>query len=159
MIHATVVGNLGAEPEMKYAGDGTPILNLRVAASSRKKVDGEWKDVPTWCAVSVFGKRAESLAKLLEKGSKVAVRGELSVREYDKRDGGRGYSVDVRADEVELLSGKPGGSGYSGGGVGGQRGGGSRPAEQRGGGGGHQQQAAPAPAPAEPDYGDDDIPF
>lgn len=106
MIHAVITGNLGAAPELRYTNDGTPILKIRVASNSREKVDGEWKDVPTWCSVSVFGKRGESLAKLLDKGSRVCVRGALSVREYDKRDGGRGYSVDVRADEVELLGGK-----------------------------------------------------
>ncbi len=157
MIHAVVIGNLGADPELKYGQDGTPILNLRVAASSRQKVDGEWKDVATWCSVAVFGKRGESLAKILDKGTRVAVRGALSVREYDKRDGGRGYSIDVRADEVELLGSKGDGAGGARPGGAPRSSGGARPNTGGGGGG----RPVPAPAPAEPDDvgSEDDIPF
>jgi single-strand DNA-binding protein len=114
MIHAIVNGNLGADPETKSLPDGTTIVRLRVASSHRAKVNGEWGDVTTWVSVDVWGKRGETLARLLAKGSKVSVRGTLAVREYDKKDGSRGFSVECRADDVELMgggSGKRGGDG------------------------------------------------
>lgn len=109
MIAATVIGNLGAEPELKYLPDSTPVIELRVASNSREKVGSDWKDVPTWMRVSMFGKRAESLGKLgLTKGTKIAARGSMKLREYDKRDGGTGYSLEMRADDIELLGSKEG---------------------------------------------------
>ncbi|MDN4481851.1 single-stranded DNA-binding protein, partial [Demequina muriae] len=60
-----------------------------------------------WITAQVFGKRAESLAKLeLTKGTQVAVTGELRVREYDRKDGGKGTSVEVNASDVHLIVGK-----------------------------------------------------
>lgn len=103
MIHATVIGNLGKDPERRNMGDGTAVLRLTVASNSRQKVGNEWKSVPTWVSVDLVGKRAESLANILHKGSQVAVRGSLALREYDRRDGTKGQSLDMRADEVELL--------------------------------------------------------
>jgi single-strand DNA-binding protein len=57
----------------------------------------------------MFGKRAESLAKLnLTKGTKLAARGAMKLREFDKKDGGKGFSLEMRADDVELLGGGAG---------------------------------------------------
>lgn len=107
MIHAVVIGHLGADAELRYTDSGMAVLRIRVAASSRLKVDGEYKDVPTWVSVDVVGKRAEALAKVnLAKGSRIATRGMMHQREYDKRDGGKGYSLELRADDVELLGDK-----------------------------------------------------
>jgi len=114
MIHAVVNGNLGADPETKSLPDGTTVVRLRVASSHRAKVNGEWGDVTTWVSVDVWGKRGETLARLLTKGSKVSVRGTLAVREYDKKDGSRGFSVECRADDVELMGGGAGKRGDSG---------------------------------------------
>jgi single-strand DNA-binding protein len=109
MIAATVIGNLGTDAEFKVLQDGTGVIELRVASNSREKIGGEWKDVPTWCRVALFGKRAESLAKLgLSKGTKIAARGSMKLREYEKREGGTGYSLEMRADDIELLGSKDG---------------------------------------------------
>jgi len=108
MIHAIVNGNLGADPETKSLPDGTTVVRLRVASSHRAKVNGEWTDATIWVSVDVWGKRGETLARLLAKGSKVSVRGTLAVREYDKKDGSRGFSVECRADDVELMGGGAG---------------------------------------------------
>ncbi len=106
VIHAVVNGNLGADPETKSLPDGTTVVRLRIGASHRAKVGGEWVDATTWVSCDVWGKRGETLARLLAKGSKVSVRGVLAVREYDKKDGSKGYGVEVRADDVELMGGK-----------------------------------------------------
>ena len=105
MIHVVVNGNLGADGEIKALPSGGSVLRLRVASSDRDKVDGDWTDVTTWVTVAVFGTRVESLARLCVKGTKISARGKLAVREYDKRDGSRGYSVEVKADDVELMGG------------------------------------------------------
>jgi single-strand DNA-binding protein len=114
MIHATINGNLGADPETKSLPDGTTVVRLRVASNYRAKVGGEWTDATIWVSADVFGKRGETLARLLTKGSKVSLSGPLVVREYDKKDGSRGYSVEVRAHEVELMGGGSGKRGDSG---------------------------------------------
>lgn len=105
MIAATIVGNLGADAELKYLQDGTAVIELRVASNGREKVGGDWKDVPTWVRVSLFGKRAESLGKLgLTKGIKIAARGVLKLRDWESKDGRKGSSLEMRADDVELMS-------------------------------------------------------
>src|SRR5262249_10689103 len=106
MISATIVGNLGRAAELKHMHDGTAVLSMSIASNGRKKVGGAWKDAPTWIAVSVFGRRAESLAKLeLDKGTRVAVRGTLDLREYTSKDGRSGTVLEMRADDVELIGG------------------------------------------------------
>ena len=105
MIHSIVNGNLRADGEIKALPSGGSVLRLRVASSDRDKIDGAWQDVTTWVTVAVFGARVESLARLCTKGTKISARGKLAVREFDKRDGSRGYSVELRADDVELMGG------------------------------------------------------
>ena len=110
MIHAVVIGHLGADAELRYTDGGMAVLRMRVASSTHLKVGGEYKDVATWVNVDVVGKRAESLAKVnLKKGSRIGARGSLYQREYERRDGGgKGYSLDLRADDIELLGDKKG---------------------------------------------------
>ena len=151
MNSTTIVGRLGAEPELKYTQNGTPILKLRVAVNLRAKVDGEWGDVTNWYSVDCFGKRYEGLARILSKGREVSARGSLLVREYERRDGGKGYSLDLKADDVQPVGPRQdGGQRQQSGGYGNQR-----PAQ----GGGFD---APPPN-GEDDYGgafgDDDVPF
>ena len=96
-IHACVVGRLGADAELVQAGS-KPVLKLRLA-TSRKTKDGE---TTTWVGVSIWGQRAESLAKLnLSKGEQIAVRGELYSREHNGK-----VFIDLDADGVDLLGGK-----------------------------------------------------
>jgi len=97
-IHATVIGNLGADPELKFTQGGDAVLTMRVAASYKTSKE----DVTTWVRASLFGKRAEALGRLgLAKGDKIAVVGTLYTREHE----GKTY-VELRCSEVELLGGK-----------------------------------------------------
>lgn len=124
-------GRLGADAEVRYTGSGTAVWSARVAVGYGY---GDNKGT-NWITAQVFGKRAESLAKLeLTKGTQVAVAGELRVREYDRKDGGKGTSVEVNASDVVLLGGKPAGE--------------AKP----------QRQERQAPAPAGDDI-DSEIPF
>lgn len=130
MISVTASGNIGRDPEMKYTQSGMGILSFSLASNGREKVEGEWKDVATWLRVTIFGKRAESLEKLLAKGSKVIVRGKLSVRDYTTQAGESRRSVEVTAEDLEFIGSKPEG-----------------------------QQSRPNASPPADDFGDDDIPF
>jgi single-strand DNA-binding protein len=97
MISATVVGNLGRDAELKTVGNGS-VLSFAVASTG--KVKGE--KVTTWVSCSLWGSRGEALAQYLTKGTKVAVTGELSMRESAKTS--KTY-LEVRVDQLELLGG------------------------------------------------------
>lgn len=99
-------GRVGNEPELKYTQGGMAILEIRFAVGGRKKVGGQWEDTTLWLRTTMFDKRAEGLAKILQKGERIAVTGKLEVREFDRKDGTKGTSVEVFADDVVLLSGK-----------------------------------------------------
>ena len=101
MIHATIAGNIGRDPESKQIGDGS-VLEFSLASNSRRKVEGQFQDVTDWVRVTIWGKRGESLGRILTKGSYVVVRGELTCREYTRKDGAAGYSLELRADDIEL---------------------------------------------------------
>lgn len=97
-------GRLGADAETRYTANGSAIWQCRLAVGY-----GYGDNAGTnWLRVSAFGKRAEGLAKLeLTKGAHVAVTGELRVREYDRKDGGKGTSVEINATDIALLGGRP----------------------------------------------------
>lgn len=97
-----LVGKLGGTAELRKAGD-TNVLTMNVASNSRQKVDGEYKSIPTWFRVSLFGKQGEAVAKFCTKGTTVFVTGELTVNEYEAQ-GKSKYSLNVRATSFELVS-------------------------------------------------------
>jgi single-strand DNA-binding protein len=103
------IGRLGADPEMKTTRGGTNVLELRFAIDARTKVGDEWQSVTTWCRASLFGRRADALAKHLRKGDRIGVTGALVVREFEKRDGTKGYSVEVLNADITLLGSPQGG--------------------------------------------------
>lgn len=134
-------GRLGNPAEVKYTQNGTAIWTASVGVGYGY---GDNKGT-NWIRVQVFGKRAESLGKLeLDKGAAVGITGELRVRTYDTRDGGKGTSVEVVAQDVALLGKREGSAGS-----GGTRGG----APQR------QRPARATDAPHQDNFDDSDIPF
>ena len=100
-----ITGRLGRDPEHKRVGEQS-VLEMSVAANHRAKLNGQWGDVTTWYRVSVWGRRAESLAKLLGKGDHVAVSGRLEPRTYTGRDGAERVSLEIQGAEVVLLGSK-----------------------------------------------------
>jgi single-strand DNA-binding protein len=104
-------GRLGNDAEVKFLPNGTPVWNASVGVGYGF---GDNKGT-NWIRVQVFGKRAESLGKLdIAKGAPVGITGELRVRTYDTREGGKGTSVEVVAQDVSLLGSKPESGGTSG---------------------------------------------
>jgi single-strand DNA-binding protein len=154
-----LLGNLGADPELRMTNSGQAVLKMRLATSEsyldRNKVRQERTE---WHSVVVWGRRAEALGKFLTKGSRLFIEGGLRTTSYDDRDGNKRYRTEIVANNV-ILAGGGGGRGGAGGGGGG--GGGGAPRSQEGGSG-----SEPAPPAGggfdEADYGggsDDDIPF
>src|SRR6266699_1996961 len=100
-----VVGNLGRDPEKRYTQDGRPVTRFSVAATTRRRErDGEWADHTEWFSVTVFGRQAETLAERVAKGTRVYVEGRLESRQYDTQNGGKGFSLDVRANAKAAIS-------------------------------------------------------
>jgi len=99
-----VIGNLGADPEMRYTADGTALTNFRVAASrSYSGPDGERKEETEWFSVVTWRKLAEQCSQFLQKGRKVYVEGRLRTRSWDGPDGQKRYRTEVVADRVLFL--------------------------------------------------------
>lgn len=98
-------GNLGSDPELKATKGGTSVLEFLLAVNDRRKNQqtGEWEDYANWVSCSIFGKRADSLAKYLSKGSKVALEGRLRYSSWEK-DGQKRSKLSVIVDEIEFLS-------------------------------------------------------
>lgn len=100
-----ISGNLTRDPELRATGGGTSVLQFGVAVNERVKnpQTEEWEDRPNFVDCVMFGKRAEALSNLLEKGSKVAIEGRLRYSSWEK-DGQRRSKLEVVAEEVELMS-------------------------------------------------------
>jgi single-strand DNA-binding protein len=104
-------GNLGADPELRMTNGGNAVLKLRLATSEsyldRNKVRQERTE---WHSVIVWGRRAEALAKLLSKGSKVFVQGSVRTTSWeDQESGQKKYRTEINANEIILAGSRPGG--------------------------------------------------
>jgi single-strand DNA-binding protein len=159
-----LIGNLGADPEIRHTQDGRPIANLRIATSEswRDKATGERKEKTEWHRVVIF---SEPLCKIVEqylkKGAKVYIEGALQTRKWTDQSGVEKYSTEVVLQgfnsTLTMLDGRSGGGGGNFG-----------PDDQGGGGGGGDfgsggpSSAAPRRAVASGGRNsdmDDDIPF
>jgi len=95
------IGNVGKDAEVKYLASGDPILNFSFALTSGY---GD-KQITSWLNCSLFGKRAETLAPMVLKGTKIGITGEVVNREYEK-DGAKRYSLECRLSNITLLGKK-----------------------------------------------------
>ena len=136
-----LVGNLGADPEVRYTGTGKAVCNLRVATTdSWGGDDGARNERTEWHSVVVWGKTAENCGQYLAKGRSVYVEGHIQSREYEGREGKR-TAFEIVADRVQFLGGREEG--------GRDRGGTTERKDNR---------HAPAQTPAAPEE-DDGLPF
>ena len=102
-----LIGNLGADPEIKYSPSGTSIANLRLATNeSRKNSEGEWEERTEWHRVVVFGKQAEFCKDYLRKGSKIFVEGRIQTRSWDDQGGQKHYMTEVVSFNMVMLDPK-----------------------------------------------------
>jgi single-strand DNA-binding protein len=160
-----LIGNLGADPEVRSFQNGGKVCNLRIATSEswKDRNTGEKQERTEWHSVAIFSEGLAGVAeRFLRKGSKIYVEGQLRTRKWQGQDGADRYSTEVVLQGpgavLTMLDGAPGGGGggRSGGGGGGWNEGRSSGGGDWGGGGGR-----PAGSPSR-DIGDDlddDIPF
>lgn len=106
-----IIGNLGADPEMRYMADGTAMTSFRVATTRNfTGSDGDRREETEWFSVTAWRKLAEQCSQYLQKGRKVYVEGRLRTRSWDGPDGQRRYRTEVVADKVLFLDKGPGAS-------------------------------------------------
>lgn len=139
-----LIGNLGADPEVRYMPSGGAVANVRIATTEswKDKQTGEQQERTEWHRITFYNRLAEIVGEYLRKGSQVYVEGRLRTRSYEK-EGQTHYSTEIIADNMQMLGGR----------------GGAGSGESR-----SQEARAPAPKSAEKepaggDFQDDDIPF
>ncbi len=98
-----VSGNLGRDPEVRFAASGTAVCTVSVAVSGREKgKSGAWEDTTTWIDLVAFGKTAEILGEYGFKGCPVTADGSLRVRDYAAKDGSKGRAVELIVDAIAI---------------------------------------------------------
>jgi single-strand DNA-binding protein len=151
-----LIGNLGADPEVRFTPSGQAVANFRIATNeSWTDKNGQKQERTEWHRIVVWGKMGESCGEFLKKGRQTYVEGRLQTREWTDKEGKKNYTTEVIAQTVQFLGSGPGGR---------AEGGGSRPPRDdaplpdappaSGGGslgGGPEDLGAPPPT--------DDIPF
>ncbi len=162
----TVVGNLTADPELRFTPSGAAVANFTVASTPRTfdRQSGEWKDGEAlFLRCNVWRQPAENVAESLTRGMRVMVSGRLRQRSFETREGEKRTVVELEVDEVgpslryatakinKVSRGNSGGGGFGGGG------GGSAPSG--GGGGGYDDPWGSAPAAGGGQAADDEPPF
>jgi len=108
-----LIGNLGADPDTKYAPSGSAVTRLSIATSDqwKDKQTGEMQERTEWHRVVMFNRLAEISAEYLRKGSKVYIEGRIQTRKWQGQDGQDRYTTEVVANEMQMLDSRGGGGG------------------------------------------------
>lgn len=103
-----IIGNLGADPEVRHTTAGDQVTSIRVACTESwtDKASGQKKESTEWVSVTFYRKLAEIAGKYLKKGSQVYVEGRLKTDKYTDKNGVEKYSTKVEASELKMLGGK-----------------------------------------------------
>jgi single-strand DNA-binding protein len=163
-----LIGNLGRDPEVRYAPSGSAICNVTIATSRnwKSKETGERQEETEWHRVVFYDRLAEIAGEYLKKGKSVYIEGRLKTRKWTDKDGAEKYTTEIIAQDMTMLGGREDGGrgeGGGGGGYGGESEGRSEAPRRAA-----PPPRAPAPSPAQRpapksstgfDDMDDDIPF
>ncbi len=111
-----LIGNLGRDPEVRYAPSGAAICNVTIATSRnwKDKSTGDKVEETEWHRVVFYDRLAEIAGEYLKKGRPVYVEGRLKTRKWQNKEGQDVYTTEVIADSMQLLGGRDGASGGSG---------------------------------------------
>jgi single-strand DNA-binding protein len=106
-----LIGNLGRDPEVRYLPSGDAVANITIATTETwKDKGGEKQEQTEWHRVAMFGKTAEIAGEYLKKGSQVYIEGKLQTRKWTDKDGQERYTTEIRADRMQMLGSRSGGS-------------------------------------------------
>lgn len=149
-----LIGNIGAEPEIKTTGTGTKFAKVSLATNrSWNDRSGQRQEKTEWHRLTFWDKLAELVEQYVHKGDRIYVEGRLEYSQTEDQQGQQRYWTDIIVQEMVLLGAGGGGQGGGGGYEGGYEGGRGRAQPQRR--GAAPQQGSPSPF----DSGDDDLPF
>ena len=120
MINKVIlIGNLGADPELRFTQNGIPVASFNMATTERRKgQDGQIQEQTEWHRVIAWQRLAEICGEYLSKGSRVYIEGKLQTRKWKDQSGNDRYTTEIVAREMKMLSPRT-----SGGGAGGEHGG------------------------------------
>jgi single-strand DNA-binding protein len=99
-----IIGNLGRDPEMRYSTSGNPMTSFSIASNySYTTAAGERREETEWFNCTAFGRLADTCNQYLVRGQQVYIEGRLRSRQYNRRDGTPGFSLDVNITDVQFL--------------------------------------------------------
>jgi len=102
-----LIGHLGADPELRYTPNGTPVANFRIATTERwTNKQGERTESTEWHRIVAWGKLGEFCGQYLNKGKQIYIEGRLRTRSWEDRDGKKQWTTEIIAQRLQLL-GKP----------------------------------------------------
>jgi single-strand DNA-binding protein len=102
-----LLGNLGADPEIKYTPSGTAIATLNLATSeNRKNSEGEWEEKTEWNRIVMFGRQAEFCKDYVQKGKKIFIEGRIQTRSYEDQNGQKHYITEIIGSNIILADSK-----------------------------------------------------
>lgn len=106
----TLIGHLGADPEVRYTTSGSAVATFRVATSEewKDRNSGEKQSRTEWHRVVAFGRLGEICGEYLHKGKQVYVEGRLQTRSWEDKDGNTRYTTEIVAREMQMLGPSPG---------------------------------------------------
>ena len=108
MINKVIlIGNLGADPEIRYTQNGAPVATFRIATTERwKGQDGQMQEQTEWHQIVAWRRLAEICGEYLSKGSRVYIEGKLQTRKWQDQNGNDRYTTEIVAREMKMLSPK-----------------------------------------------------
>lgn len=110
-----LVGNLGADPEIRYTPGGMAVASFRIATSeTRANKDGQKETKTEWHRIVAFGKLAEICGEYLSKGKQVYIEGKIQTRSWDDKDGNKKYTTEILANAMQMLGSRDGGGAGAG---------------------------------------------
>ena len=103
-----LIGNMGADPEMRYLQNGDAVCNIKIATSEswKDKQTGDKKETTEWHRVVFFRQLAEIAGKYLKKGASVYVEGKITTRKWQDKDGTDRHTTEITGNEMKMLGGR-----------------------------------------------------
>jgi single-strand DNA-binding protein len=152
-----IIGNLGADPEVRYMPSGSAVTNIRVATSEgwKDKQSGETQERTEWHRIVFFNRLAEIASEYLRKGSKVYIEGSLRTNKWQDQSGNERYTTEIIANSMQMLDAKGG----AGSGMYDQQSGSSASSSSNSASAKFAQESVPTSEPSMAAEFDDDIPF